>query len=102
MSSLLRLKRRCTLFSVIVTAIDGQDYDAISAFLVFPVGVANGSMQCLNVTVYNDEIIEYDEVFLVELTVLSPGVIEGNAVTFVTIMTQGEDGECIHIFHGPQ
>ena len=61
---------------------------------MFPVGVANGSMQCLNVTVYNDEIIEYDEVFLVELAVLSPGVIEGNTVTFVTIMTQGEDGEC--------
>ena len=54
--------------------------------LEFPAGVTNGSMQCYVFTVYDDGIIEYDEFFLVELTILTPGVMEGNTITNVTII----------------
>ena len=64
-----------------------------SAPLEFPAGVTNGSIQCYNFTVYNDGILEYNEFFLVELSILTPDVLEGNIITNVTILSDPEDGE---------
>ena len=84
----------CTCLTLIESATAGQDYSNVtSAPLEFTAGIANGSMQCFTFTVYNDRILEYDEFFLVELTVITPRVMEGNAIANVTILSDLEDGE---------
>ena len=69
-----------------------------SAPLEFMAGIANGSMQCFNFTVYNDGILEYDEYFLVKLSVITPRVMEENVRTNITIFSDPEDGEQHRLF----
>ena len=82
------------LITHVDSAIAGRDYlNVTSAPLEFTAGIANGSMQCFNFTVYNDGILEYDEFFLVQLSVITLRVMEGNSILNVTILSNPEDGE---------
>ena len=74
-----------SLFQKSVSAAAGSDYTAISSPLMFPAGSHDGSEQCVNVSIVDDETVEEDETFTVELTVLTSGVVEGNALTTVVI-----------------
>ena len=82
---------------LIVSAVAGRDYSATSAPLEFPAGVANGAMQCVNVTVYNDKILEYDEFFLVQLSIVTFDVWEENTVTTITILNNNDACESLTI-----
>ena len=42
-------------------------------------------MWCVNISIVDDDVFEGDETFTVTLTVITPGVIEGNTITTVTI-----------------
>ena len=88
----------CNYEHMIVSAVAGRDYNATSAPLEFPAGVANGAMQCVNVTVYNDKILEYDEFFLVELSIVTFGVWEENTVTNITILNDNDACELLAIW----
>ena len=69
----------------IVSAVAGSDYEQISAPLTFPTGSVAGDMQCVNISIVDDFLFEGDETFTVSLTVTTPGVMEGNTSTTVTI-----------------
>ena len=43
-------------------------------------------MQCVNISIVDDDVFEGDETFTVTLTVTTPGVMVGNTVTTVTII----------------
>ena len=60
---------------------------------MFPAGSINGSTQCINITITDDEVVEADETFAVTLTVETTRVMEGNAMTVVTI----SDNDCEYI-----
>ena len=42
-------------------------------------------MHCVNISIVDDFLFEGDETFTVTLTVATPGVMEGNTITTVTI-----------------
>ena len=52
---------------------------------MFPADSINGSTQCIDITITDDEILEADETFTVTLTTTTPRVIVGNGQTAVTI-----------------
>ena len=53
---------------------------------MFPAGSINGSTQCIDITITDDEVLEADETFTVTIDVTTPGVMEGNNMTTVTII----------------
>ena len=83
------------MFSLIVSAVAGSDYESVSSSLMFPAGSINGSTQCINITITDDEVLEADETFTVTLTVETTRVMEGNTMTEVVIMP---DNDCEYIF----
>ncbi len=52
--------------------------------LTFLAGLANGAMQCLNIGIVDDAVLERDEIFTVTLT-SDAGVILGNSITTIII-----------------
>ena len=53
--------------------------------LVFTAGTSNGTMQCINVTIIDDSLVESNETFTVTL-ITSNSVVElGNNLTTITI-----------------
>ena len=58
-----------------------------SAILYFHISAlyAELPMWCVNISIVDDDVFEGDETFTVTLTVITPGVIEGNTITTVTI-----------------
>ena len=71
----------------IVSATEGTDYMALSSpqSLTFNATSPDGDMRCTNITIDDDTLIEGDETFTVDLTVTTPDVMMGNAMTTVTI-----------------
>ena len=69
------------------SAVAGSDYESVSSSLMFPAGSINGSTQCINITITDDEVLEADETFTVTLTTTTPRVMVGTAQTTVTITT---------------
>ena len=70
---------------IIGSALENTDYTTISSALMFPAGSANTTVQCVNITITDDDIFEGDETFTVGLTVNTSGVMEGNTITAITI-----------------
>lgn len=79
---------QCEIFvCFIVTATADSDYISLSSSsLVFPDGSNSGDMQCMDIAITNDEILEINETFTVSLTVLTQRVMAVNAVTAITII----------------
>ena len=53
--------------------------------LVFIAGTSNGTIQCLNVTIFDDSLVESNETFTVTLTTSNSVVELGNNLTTITI-----------------
>jgi len=49
-------------------------------------GAFNGSMECANISIVNDNRLEENETFDIELTSSDPAVVLGNDVTTTTII----------------
>lgn len=63
------------------------DYLMIASMAVnFAVGSKDGNMQCVNVAITDDSVLEGDEIFIVSLTVTTGDHTLGNAATIVTII----------------
>ena len=76
---------KSSFYCIVVSADSGSDYEQVSAPLTFPTGSVAGDMQCVNISIVDDVVFEGDETFTVTLTVTTPGVMEGNTLTIVTI-----------------
>ena len=63
----------------------GSDYTTISTPLEFPAALSSDTTQCATVNITEDDTFEGDETFTVELSTTTPGVVEGNNVTTITI-----------------
>lgn len=70
---------------MLTAAVAGSDYTSTSINLVFLVGSPADAMQCVNVTIVDDDMFEGEETFAVVLTVITSRVMEGITVTTVTI-----------------
>ena len=53
--------------------------------LVFTAGTSNGTLQCINVTIFDDSLVEPNETFTVTLAVSNSVVELGNNLTTITI-----------------
>ena len=80
--------------TVFPAATNGSDYLGVSVDLVFTAGSINGTMQCLNVTIFDDSLVESNETFTVIMTTSSLVLILGNNVTTVVIM---DNDRMIHV-----
>ncbi len=69
----------------IITATAGSDYVAASVGLTFPAGSTNGDMQCLNISIIDDSVLEDNETFTVTLTTSGAGVSLRNNIITITI-----------------
>ena len=67
------------------TAEAGEDYDMMSSSISFPTNSSDGTMECMNFTIVDNDAFELNETFTVTLTVNTAGVMVGNTITEVTI-----------------
>lgn len=74
------------MFQNSVSATGGSDYTGISSPLMFPAGSGDSAVQCVNISIVDDREVERDEIFSVGLTVVTSGVMLGNALTTVVII----------------
>ena len=66
-------------------ATNGSDYSGVSIDLVFTAGTSNGTLQCINVTIIDDSLVESNETFSVTMTTSNSVVVLGNNLTTITI-----------------
>ena len=76
-----------SLSAAIYASRNDPDYLGVSVNLVFSSspGISNRTAQCIDVTIFDDSLVEPYEAFTVTLTTLSTVVELGNDVTTVTI-----------------
>lgn len=67
--------------------------EVTAATLEFPTGSSDGSMQCVEIVLIDDNTLEEDETFTVSLVSLDSDVVPENAVTNITI--KDDDGTYI-------
>ena len=67
------------------TAEAGEDYEMMSSSISFPTTSSGGAMECMNITIMDNDAFELNETFTVTLTVNTAGVMVGNTITEVTI-----------------
>ena len=70
---------------LVSVATDGSDYLGVPMDLVFTAGTSNGTMQCIDVTIFDDLLVESNETFTVILTTSNSVVELGNNLTTITI-----------------
>lgn len=77
-------------YYLIIGTADSSDYVSTGVLLVtIPIGSTNGSMQCLNISIINDDEIEGNETFMVEIRILqfsSVRIVARNRFTEITII----------------
>lgn len=57
----------------------------VSSPVMFPVGATSSTMQCVDIAIVDDGILEGNESFTVRLTNATLGVEGGNYITVITI-----------------
>ena len=65
------------------------DYQAFAMNLTFPVNSVNGTVQCFNVTIIEDNVVENDEMFIITQVLVTTGLgvtIGNNTITTITII----------------
>ena len=79
--------------TILVSAMAGFDYSFINAVLTIPANLTDGTIQCTDVTIIDDGVLEEAEMFRLGLAIITPNprVVVGNAVLSITIMT---DADC--------
>ena len=65
---------------------EGADYIAASETLLFPVGSEDGVMDCISISILDDDIIESDEVFSLRLTNVVDNVFVPVSSTRISIL----------------
>ena len=71
---------------IIVSAVAGEDYTPVLTMLTFQTGATGRNPLCVDINISDDDVLEGDEAFIIELTPVTPGVLVGNAETIVIIM----------------
>ena len=77
-----------------VSAAAGVDYTSISVPLEFPVGSAANDMQCIQVIIMDNNMLEGDKIFTVTLNVISSLVMEGRNTT-TTVIISNDDSKFV-------
>jgi hypothetical protein len=81
-------QRACVLFCMITTcftAMADVDYSSVSSNETFAPISAVSAVQCVNITILDDNALGDDLTFTVELSTSDPGVVFMNNVTIITI-----------------
>ena len=72
----------------------GSDYTGVmSAVLTFPPGSSNGAMECLNIDINDDNILEHFEAFTVHLTTSETHVTVNSNANELLANIRDNDGE---------
>ena len=78
--------------------VGGLDYDSVSVDLTFLPGASTGDIQCVNVNITDDTVVEDDEPFSVHLSSTDSAVNIAVADATVTI-NQDNDSMFVHSFY---
>ena len=68
-----------------------NDFVSLSAFISFPSGAPAGTVQCVCVSILDDNILESTETFTLQLISSSPDVVVEDGVAVVSINDTGMD-----------
>ena len=90
-----------TRLLVFVLCFSGFDFSATQTSLTFPTGAANGTEMCLNISIIDDDRVEYNETFFFFLVLDNPlDTINGNSSSeFVLATIVDNDGMCNAVFN---
>ena len=70
-----------------------MDFQLSTTELIFPVNATNGTEMCFNISIADDDRVEYDETFSITLTVDNPlDTINGGNTTLVIVTILDNDG----------
>ena len=81
--------------NVTYLALVGYDYTMLSMNIRFPVGARHNDMECVDVSITDDNVLESNETFILELTSTDLSVLTIDNITVITITS--EDGNIITI-----
>ena len=71
----------------------GEDYNADTSALSFLPGSLNGTEMCLNISIIDDDRVEYNETFSITLTVDNPlDTINGGSTAHADVTIVDNDG----------
>ena len=71
----------------------GIDFDATQTSLTFPTGAATETEMCLNISIIDDDRVEYNETFSITLTVDNPlDTINGDSTAQANVTIVDNDG----------
>ena len=74
----------------------GIDFNVTQTSLTFPTGAATGTEMCLNISIIDDDRVEYDETFSITLTVDNPlDTINGDSTAQANITVFDNDGQLL-------
>ena len=81
-------------YSNLDSAIADADYETINMNFTFVVNSTDGDMQCMNVTINDDTLVEGDEAFSVKLNLFTMGVFvtlrNNRTATIIIIDNEGK------------
>lgn len=72
-------------------ALNQFDYTGINSYLTFNSGSTNNSIRCLNISIYDDNALEGNQIFTVMLSTTDPDVVLGNFL--LTVIITDDDGQ---------
>ena len=76
-----------------------MDYDVDPAVLIFPTGSAQGTRQCVNVSIHDDVAVENNEYFHMTLTSGDARLEISNICPRATVYITDTDGKTSHIMY---
>ncbi len=69
----------------IFPAVDGSDYTHVSTLMTFISGATNSAVQCVDISILEDDALEGNQTFTVTLTTPDLDVMLGNDMNTITI-----------------
>ena len=82
------------IYVSIYSALDGSDYTMLTMDVLFSAGAENMHTECVNISITNDNLLERNETFTVQLTSADLDVLTPDSMTYITITS--EDGKMVN------
>ena len=71
------------------------DYTCDTLKIVFPVGTTSDTTMCTNITIVEDDVLECDQYFTVEINSTSPNITVGTPSIVTVTIKDTDDGEWV-------
>ena len=86
----------CVIHLLLYTILDPSDYISVDDSVTFePQPDGQSSPQCIDIAIVNDDLLEGDEIFMVEIQNPSQGVSPDPMASSATVIITNDDGKSL-------